>query len=189
MRKSIRERLEADYARVSRERVKRRLLDELAKRYGFEVPQSLVEQEFGQIWAPGRARAAGGRQDLRRREHHRGGGARGISGIAERRVRLGLVLAEVGRHAEVQISDEEMTRALIERARAFPGQEKEVWDFYRNNPNALAELRAPIFEEKAVDHILGLAKIEDRKMSPEELLKPEEDEKPAGAAAETAPSA
>ena len=79
-------------------------------------------------------------------------------------MRLGLVLAEVGRSANVQITDEELTRALIERARGFPGQEKEVWDYYRNNQNALAELRAPIYEEKAVDHILGLAKIEDRKV-------------------------
>ncbi len=99
-------------------------------------------------------------------------------------MRLGLVLAEVGRLANVQITDEEMTRALIERARAFPGQEKEVWDYYRNNQNALAELRAPIYEEKAVDHILGLAKIEERKVSSEELLKPDEDDAPKAAASE-----
>jgi trigger factor len=176
MRKTIRERLEDDYARVSRERVKRRLLDELAKRYNFEVPQGLVEQEFGQIWGQvERDQQQGGKsfeddkttEEAARAEYR---------GIAERRVRLGLVLAEVGRLAQVKITDEEMTRALIERARAFPGQEKEVWDFYRNNPNALAELRAPIFEEKAVDHILGLAKVEERKLTPEELMKPEEDE-------------
>jgi trigger factor len=80
----------------------------------------------------------------------------------------------------VKIADEELTRALIERARAFPGQEKEVWDYYRNNPAALAELRAPIYEEKAVDHILGLAKVEDRKMTSEELMKPEDEEETAG---------
>jgi trigger factor len=185
MRKSIRERLEEDYARVSRERIKRRLLDELAKRYTFEVPQGLVEQEFGQIWgqverdqkAGGKSFEEDGTTEEKARAEYRG--------IAERRVRLGLVLAEVGRLAEVKITDEEMTRALIERARAFPGQEKEVWGFYRNNPNALAELRAPIFEEKAVDHILGLAKVEERKLTPEELLKPEEDE----SSAESAPSA
>ena len=198
MRKTIRERLETDYAGVSRERVKRRLLDQLAKRYSFEVPQGLVEQEFGQIWAQvERDQKAGGKsleadgatEDAARAEYR---------GIAERRVRLGLVLAEVGRQAEVTITDEEMTRALIERARAFPGQEKEVWEFYRGNPNALAELRAPIFEEKAVDHILSLAKVEERKLTPEELMKPEEDElaaetataaEAATAPAEAAPSA
>ena len=181
---AIRERLVGDYARVSRERVKRRLLDELAKRYSFEVPQSLVDQEFGQIWAQvEREQKATGKsfadedttEDAARAEYR---------GIAERRVRLGLVLAEVGRQAEVKIADEELTRALIERARAFPGQEKEVWDYYRNNPAALAELRAPIYEEKAVDHILGLAKVEDRKMTSEELMKPEdEEETPAKEAA------
>jgi trigger factor len=186
MRKSIRERLEADYARVSRERVKRRLLDELAKRYSFEVPRGLVDQEFGQIWgqvereqkATGRSFADDNTTEEAARAEYRG--------IAERRVRLGLVLAEVGRNANVQISDDELTRALIERARAFPGQEQEVWNFYRNNQGALAELRAPIYEEKAVDHILGLAKVADRRIASEELLKPEEEEtdKPAEAAPE-----
>ena len=98
-------------------------------------------------------------------------------------MRLGLVLAEVGRAANVEITDEEMSRALIERARAFPGQEQQVWEYYRSNQNALAELRAPIYEEKAVDHILSLAKIEDKKIAPDELLKPEEDDKPEAASA------
>ena len=176
MHKSIRERLEADYARISRDRVKRRLLDALAKRYTFEVPQGLVDQEFGQIWAQvERERQASGKsfedegttEEKARAEY---------TDIAKRRVRLGLVLAEVGRIANVQITEEELTRALIERARAFPGQEQEVWNYYRSNQGALAELRAPIFEEKAVDHVLGQAKVEDRKVSPEELMKPEEDE-------------
>ena len=82
-----------------------------------------------------------------------------------RRVRLGLLLAEVGSKAGVEITQEEMTQALLARARAFPGREKEMWDFYRNNQQAFAELRAPIYEEKVVDHILGLAKVEDRKVS------------------------
>jgi trigger factor len=90
-----------------------------------------------------------------------------------------LVLAEVGRSANVQITDEELTRALIERARAYPGQEQEIWNYYRNNQGALAELRAPIFEEKAVDHVLGLAKVEDRKVTPEELMKADEEENAA----------
>jgi trigger factor len=186
MRKAIRERLEADYARVSREKVKRRLLDELAKRYSFDLPRGLVDQEFGQIWAQvERERQASGKSFADENTTEEAARAE-YMGIAERRVRLGLVLAEVGRSANVQISDEELTRALIERARAFPGQEQEVWNFYRNNQGALAELRAPIYEEKAVDHILGLAKIEDRKVDPEELLKPEEDEAPAPAAEEAA---
>jgi trigger factor len=99
--------------------------------------------------------------------------------IAERRVRLGLLLAEVGTKAGVSVSEEEMTQALVARARSYPGQEKQVWDFYRNNQQALAELRAPIYEEKVVDHIVGLAKVEDRKVAKEELLKPIEDDMPS----------
>ena len=90
-------------------------------------------------------------------------------------MRLGLLLAEVGTKAGVKVADEEMTRALIARARSFPGQEKQVWDYYRNNNQALAELRAPLYEEKVVDHILGLAKVEDRKVTKDELLQPAED--------------
>ncbi len=107
--------------------------------------------------------------------------------IAERRVRLGLLLAEVGTRAEVKVSDDEMTQALIARARSFPGQEKQVWDFYRNNNQALAELRAPIYEEKVVDHILGLAKVADRKVTREELLKPIDDEVPGQPTIENEP--
>jgi len=178
MHKAIRDRLEGDYARVSREKVKRRLLDELAKRYSFELPRGLVDQEFGQIWAQvEREQKAQARTFADENTTEEAARAEYLA-IAERRVRLGLVLAEVGRSANVQITDEEMSRALIERARAFPGQEKEVWDYYRNNQNALAELRAPIYEEKAVDHILGIAKIEDKKIDPEALLTLEEDEAP-----------
>jgi trigger factor len=176
MRKNIRERIEEDYQRASREKLKRKLLDALAERYSFEVPQGLVDQEFGQIWSQvEREQQASGKSFADENTTEEAARAE-YRGIAQRRVRLGLVLAEVGRQAQVQISDEEMTRALIARARSFAGREKEVWDYYRNNPNALAELRAPIYEEKAVDHIIGLAKIEERRVSPEELLKPDEGE-------------
>jgi trigger factor len=175
LRKTLRERMEAEYARVSREKTKRKLLDALAERYQFEVPGGLVEQEFSQIWtqvereqqSSGRSFADEGTTEEAARAEYRA--------IAERRVRLGLVLADVGTKAEVKISDEEITRALIAQARAYPGQEKEIWDFYRNNQQALASLRAPIFEEKVVDHIIGLAKVEDQKVSREELLKADDD--------------
>ena len=91
-------------------------------------------------------------------------------------MRLGLLLAEVGSRAEVKIADEEVTGALIARARAYPGQEKQIWDYYRNNPQALAELRAPIYEEKVVDFILAQAKVDDRKVTREELMKADEEE-------------
>ena len=179
LREMMRARISSDFRRASRDKVKRRLLDALADRYQFDLPEGLVNQEFSQIWeqaqreqqASGRSFAdEGGTEESARAEYR---------AIAERRVRLGLLLAEVGMKADVKITEEEMTQALIARARAYPGQEKQVWDFYRSNQQALAELRAPIFEEKVVDHILALAKIEDKKVSREELLKVDDEEKPA----------
>ncbi len=90
--------------------------------------------------------------------------------ICERRVRLGLLLADIGEAAGVKVSDDEVSQALFERARSFPGQEKLIWEYYQKNPNALAEIRAPLYEEKVVDHILGLVKVTDKPVSKEELL-------------------
>ena len=91
--------------------------------------------------------------------------------IADRRVRLGLVLSEIGEKNKITVTDDEVSRAVIERARSMPGREKEVWDFYRNNANALAQLRAPIYEDKVVDFILELANVTEKKVSREELFK------------------
>ena len=171
----MRDRLAADYARLSRAKAKRQLLDALASRYSFEVPEGLVEQEFRQIWAQvERDQKATGRsfadenttEEAARAEYRQ---------IAERRVRLGLLLADIGQNADVKVTDEEMTDALVRQARAYPGQEKQIWDYYRNNTQALNELRAPVYEEKVVDHILGLAKVSDRTVTAEELAKEDDD--------------
>ena len=156
----LRDRMTTDYAKFSRDKIKRQLLDKLDALYAFELPEGLVNQEFDGIWAQVmQEQTAAGRsfadenttEEAARADYRR---------IAERRVRLGLLLAEVGTKADVKIADDEITQALIARARQFPGQEKQVWEFYRNNQQALAELRAPIYEEKVVDHILGLAKVD-----------------------------
>jgi trigger factor len=182
LKERIRDRIAADYARVSREKVKRKLLDALAARYTFEVPEGLVEQEFASIWAQvEREQQASGRSFADENTTEEAARAE-YRAIAERRVRLGLLLAEIGGKVGVSISDEEMTQALVARARAFPGQEKQVWDFYRNNQSALAELRAPIYEEKVVDHILSVAKVEERKVTPKELLADEDEPVPANPA-------
>jgi trigger factor len=178
LKETMRDRLASEYARVSRDKVKRQLLDKLDKLYSFELPEGLVNQEFNSIWEQvTREQQASGRTFADENTTEEAAQA-DYRKIAERRVRLGLLLAEVGTRAEVKVADEEMTQALVARARSFPGQEKQVWDFYRNNTQALAELRAPIYEEKVVDHILGLAKVEERKVSKEELLKPLDDELP-----------
>jgi len=188
LKETIRDRIAADLARASRDKVKRQLLDKLDAAYSFDLPEGLVNQEFDGIWAQVvQEQTASGRsfadenttEEAARADYRR---------IAERRVRLGLLLAEVGARAEVKVGEDEMTQALIARARQFPGQEKQVWDFYRNNQQALAELRAPIYEEKVVDHILGLAKVAERKVSKEDLMKPLDDEAPAAAKSE-APAA
>ncbi|HLW92059.1 MAG TPA: trigger factor [Roseiarcus sp.] len=176
LKEMVRGNMANQYAMASRAKVKRRLLDALDQRYSFELPQGLVDQEFNSIWrqveeeqkASGRSFADENTTEEAARADYRR--------IAERRVRLGLLLAEVGAKADVKVSDEELTSALIARARAYPGQEKQVWDFYRKNPQAMAELRAPLYEEKVVDHILGLAKIADRPVGREELLRADEDD-------------
>jgi trigger factor len=99
--------------------------------------------------------------------------------IADRRVRLGLVLSEIGEKNKITVTDDEVSRAVIERARSMPGREKEVWDYYRSNANALAQLRAPIFEDKVVDFILELANVTEKKVSKEELFKDDDAEKSA----------
>ena len=101
--------------------------------------------------------------------------------IAARRVRLGLVLAEIGEKNKIQVTEEEVTRAVVERARQFPGQEQQVWEFYRKNPQAVAELRAPIFEDKVVDYLLELAEVTEKKVSREDLMQDEDaaEEEPA----------
>jgi trigger factor len=164
-----------EWQAVSRRKLKRQLLDALDKQYDFELPPSLVEQEFNGIWqnVEQELKAAGKTfadeettEDEARADYRK---------IAERRVRLGLVLAEIGEQAKIQITDDELTQGVIERARQFPGQEKLVWDFYSKNPQAMAEIRAPIFEEKVIDHILGTAKVTDKTVSKDELFKEDED--------------
>lgn len=174
---AIKSNIERDFIRASRDKVKRSLLDALDKKYSFELPEGLVSQEFDGIWSQVESgQKAGGKsfeeegttEEAARADYRR---------IAERRVRLGLVLAEVGRVAEIQITDDEMTQALLERARQFPGQEKMVWDYYRNNRDALNELRAPLYEEKVVDHIVGQAKVTETTVTKEELFKVEDETK------------
>ncbi len=178
LREAVLARVKADYDRATREKLKRALLDALDKKYTFELPQDMVEQEFGGIWQQVTAEMQqNGKtfadeettEEEQRSEYRR---------IAERRVRLGLVVAEIGEKAGVKIGDDEVSRAIVERARQFPGQEKLFWDYYQKNPQALAEIRAPLFEEKVVDHIIGLAKVTDKPVSKEELFKPlDEDDK------------
>lgn len=172
---AVRTNLQGEYDRVSRAKLKRALLDVLDKRYTFELPEGLVEQEFNGIWQQvqaeqqrtGKTFADENTTEEKAREEY--------MTIAKRRVRLGLLLAEVGDKAELKVTDDELSAALVERVRQFPGQEKAVWDYYRNNAEALASVRAPIYEEKVVDHIISQAKVTEKAVSKEELMKEDEE--------------
>ncbi len=179
LKEAARARLAAEFAGATRQRVKRTLLDRLDETHRFEAPPSLVDEEFKLMWdsikaemeAGGKTFADEGTTEEASREEYRK--------IADRRVRLGLVLSEIGEKNKITVTDDEVSRALIERARQMPGREKEVWDFYRNNPNALAQLRAPIYEDKVVDFILELATVTEKKVSREELYKDDDAERSA----------
>jgi trigger factor len=175
LREMVKERIVREHGAMSRQKVKRKLLDELDAKHKFAPPPSLVEDEFTNVWktiqddlqARKRTFEEEGTTEEKAKEEYRG--------IAERRVRLGLVIAEIGERNGIKVSDEELSRAVMDRARQVPGREQEVWDFYRNNPDALASLRAPIFEDKVIDFILELAKITDKTVSRDELYKEDED--------------
>jgi len=179
MREAISDRVAQEFDMVSKAQLKRQLLDRLDEVYDFALPERLVDQEFEQIWQQvtneleqsGKTFEDEDTTEDEAREEYRG--------IAERRVRLGLVLGEIGEKSDVSVSDEEVNRALMERIRQFPGQEKQVYDYYQQNPQALLELRGPIFEQKVVDYIVEQADVTDKKVSKDELFKDPEDEEEA----------
>src|ERR1700674_1043136 len=174
LKEAVQDRLQREHAAASRQKVKRALLDRLDDMHKFESPQSLAEEEFANVWKTivadlkqqGRSFADEGTNEEAAKVEYRT--------IAERRVRLGLVLAEIGERNNIKVTDEEVSRAVVERARQFPGQEQQVWDLYRKNANALATLRAPIYEEKVVDFLTELADVTEKNVSREELFKDDE---------------
>ena len=169
LKESVRGNIERDYGMASRAKWKRGLLDTLDKKYSFELPQGLVDQEFEAIWRQVVAEQAQSGKSFEDEKTTEEAARADYRKIAERRVRLGLVLAEIGEEAGVKVSQEEMNAALMERVRQYPGEEKQVWDFFRNNPQAMAQIQAPLFEDKVVDHIASKAKVSERKVSREEL--------------------
>jgi trigger factor len=167
----IRTNLEREHLAASRGKWKRDLLDALDKKYQFDVPEGMVAQEFDAVWRKVEAEQKRSGRSYEDDNTTEEAARADYLKIAERRVRLGLLLAEIGDKANIKVSEEEVSQALASRARAFPGQEKIVWDYYRKNPNALAGIRAPLFEEKVVDHIISQVKLTDKKVSRDELLK------------------
>ena len=179
LKEAARERLKAEFAGAIRQRVKRALLDRLDESHKFEAPPSLVAEEFNLMWNSIKAEMESSGKTFADENTTEEAAKEEYQKIADRRVRLGLVLSEIGEKNKITVSDDEVSRAVIERARSMPGREKEVWDYYRNNANALAQLRAPIYEDKVVDFLLELANVTEKKVSREELFKEEDDEKTA----------
>ncbi len=171
LRDAVKDSIAREHTTMSRQRLKRGLLDELDKMHKFEPPPTLVEEEFERVWksvlseleTEHKTFADEGTTEEKAKEEYRA--------ISERRVRLGLVLAEIGEKNNITVTEEELSRAVMDRARQFTGQEQRVWDYYRQNPQAVAALRAPIFEEKVVDFLLELANVTENKVSREELYK------------------
>jgi trigger factor len=174
---AVRDRLDREHASMTRQRVKRALLDALDERHKFQLPPTLVEEEFASVWrtvvgdleSQGKTFEQEGTTEEAAKAEYRG--------IAERRVRLGLVIAEIGANNDIKVTDDEMQRAIVERARQFPGQEQQIWEYYRKTPAAVASLRAPIFEEKVVDFLLELVGVTEKAVPREELYRQDEDDK------------
>jgi trigger factor len=176
MRDAVRENLEREYAAMSRTGLKRRLLDKLSELHVFDVPAGMADAEFEAIWRQfEQAREQGqiddddiGKSDDELRSEYRT--------IAERRVRLGLLLSEVGRRNNVEVTQDEINRAVMGEAQRYPGQQREVVEHYQKHPEALAQIRAPLFENKVTDFILEIARIKERSGTMEDLLKAEQGE-------------
>lgn len=178
----VKERMGAEYAQMTAMKLKRDVLDALDKEYTFELPEKLVEAEFNGIWnalnnemqRSGKSFADENTTEEDARKEYRA--------IAERRVRLGLVLGTMGEKANVQVSEQELQNALMARMRQFPGQEKMVIDYYRKNPQAMMELRGPLFEQKVVDGIVEKAKVTEKTVTKDELQAMVQDEDDSAAA-------
>jgi trigger factor len=178
LRELLKGNLEKEYAGASRFKLKRALLDQLDSKHDFPLPPKMVEAEFASIWQQVQQDKAGGElpaEDLEKSDEQL---EKEYRKIAERRVRLGLVLAEIGRANNVQVSDQELGEAMRAEAMKYGPQAQQVFDLFRKNPNAQAQLRAPIFEDKVVDLIVEKAKVKDQKVSKDVLMA--EDEMPAG---------
>ena len=194
LRQELQQQLQRDYDAASRLRLKRSLLDKLAEAYDFAVPPGMVELEFDNIWGQFQAQRAAPAEAAGADAAPTAAGGSGTEAIlaaapgeiepeqseeavkaeyrkiAERRVRLGLLLAEVGRRNNITVTQDEVNQAITREARRHSGYERQVLDFYRQNPGAIDRLRAPIFEDKVIDFIVELAKIGERKVTPQELL-------------------
>jgi trigger factor len=176
LRDTVRQQIGQQYNFAARQRLKRQLLDRLDETHKLELPPRMVEQEFETIWRQIASDLSGRGKTFEEEGTTEEAARADYRNIAERRVRLGLVMSEIGERNSIQVTEEEVQRALAAQMRQFPGQEQALVEYYRDNPEGLASLRAPIFEEKVVDFLMELVQVTDKTVSREELMRDDEDE-------------
>lgn len=179
LKEAIANRIKSDYESASRMKIKRQLLDVLDKEYSFEVPQSLVDAEFNSIVEQYEQAKKYNQLDESEKAKSEDELKKEYKEIAIRRVKLGLLLSEIGQEAKVTIKPEDINAAIMNEAKKYPGQEKMVFDYYLKNKQAVEALKAPVFEEKIVDHIIANANVTDKTVSVEELYNFDDEAKPA----------
>lgn len=170
LREQLRARMEGEYAELARARTKRELLDTLFDKHDFEVPEGMVDGEFNQIWEQFEKAREDGNVDAEDESKDDDVLKEEYKAIAKRRVMLGLLLSHVGDEAKVDVTQEEVQRAVIQMAQRYPGQEQQVFEFYTKNPEMMAQLRAPIFEDKTIDYILELAETTEVALPVDQLI-------------------
>ena len=169
LRARVRERIASEYKQLARARLKRQLLDRLAETHTFPVPESMIDIEFDTIWKQIETDRGQGQLDPEDADKSEADLKAEYRDIAERRVRLGLLISEVGRHNGIDVNQDELNQALVAEAQRYPGKEREVLEFYKKTPEAVANLRAPIFEDKVVDFVIDLAQVTEHTLTPDEL--------------------
>jgi trigger factor len=179
VKEALKQRIENDHNQQSRAKAKRQLFDQLDEKHDFELPPRMVDAEFNQIWRQIEQDRAQGQTDPSDEGKSEDDLKKEYRDIAERRVRLGLLLAEIGRRHKLEVSDEEVGRAIANQARNFPGQEQQVFEAYRRNPQLVAQVRAPLYEEKVVDYMMELINVTNQTVTRDELFADDEPPAPA----------
>lgn len=176
LKEAVRGQIEGQYTSFSRAKLKREILDTLDKKTKMELPEKMVEQEFNNIWTQMNAELERAGKTFKDEGTTEAKAKKEYQALAERRVRLGLVLAEIGEKSDVQVTDDEMQAAVYQQIQQYPGQEEQVLNYFKENPDAVAGLRAPLYEDKVIDFIIEKAEVKDKKVSKEDLMKEDEPE-------------
>lgn len=175
LRELVREQIVKRYDSFTQSKVKRQILDKLDEMTKMELPQNMVEQEFENIWGEVNRELQSRNKTFEDEDTTEEKAREEYRTLAERRVRLGLLLADLGEKAGIQVTDEELQQAIMDQVRQYPGQEQQVYDYFRQSPDAVGTLRAPLYENKVIDHIISLAKVTDKKVTKEQLTGDEEE--------------